>query len=174
MREILFRAKRIDNGNWIISGSVIHFKEENEVFMPPAGSTCVCEHNEITDNIARFHECNFAKIYPDTLSQYTGLKDKNGAEIFEGDIFKFKDEIWSCYFTECGTEYDSFEANNFAVVGFNEDTQSPDFVEYKLNESQVEADLHENHEIEFYDFVSKLEIIGNIYDKPELMEQEER
>lgn len=111
-------------------------------------------------------------VYTDTLGQYTGLTDKNGNKIFEGDIFKFNDEVWESYYTACGTEYDSYEVKNYGVVGFDEDRSCFDFVQYKFNENSVEADLHENYDIEFADFISELEVIGNIYDNPELLKGE--
>ena len=109
------------------------------------------------------------KVIPETVGQYTGLTDKNGRKIFEGDIFKFNDEVWESYYTSCGTEYDSYEVKNYGVVGFDEDRSCFDFVQYKFNENSVEADLHENYDIEFADFISELEVIGNIHDNPELL-----
>jgi uncharacterized phage protein (TIGR01671 family) len=103
------------------------------------------------------------------LNQFTGLFDKQGKEIYEGDIFIFNDELWTNGYTSCGTEYDSCEADNYGVVGFDEGTLRFDFTRYKYNENQVEADLHENHEIEFADFIQEHEVIGNIYENPELL-----
>lgn len=113
-------------------------------------------------------------VYSDEqkVMQYTGLHDKNGKEIYEGDIVKFDDEVWSSSYTSCGTEYDSCEVVNYGVVGFDEETLRYDFVKYKYNENQVEADLHENHDLEFADFIQEHEIIGNIYENPEVLEME--
>lgn len=73
MREILFRAKRIDNGEWVEgylvkypSGKVVIFKECGE---PP-------------DILLR------CEIDPETICQYTGLTDKNGKKVFIGDIIR--------------------------------------------------------------------------------------
>lgn len=107
------------------------------------------------------------------IMQSTGLQDKNGIEIYEGDIFKFTDEVWTSSYTSCGTEYDSFKVTNYAVVGFDEETIRYDFVQYKYGENQVEADLHENHDIEFADFIQEHEVVGNIYENPELLSEVE-
>ena len=165
MRELLFRGQtrrkgekvRMDgtpiDSNWVYGG-VAQLNEERAMIYQT--------------------EPNFQKfaVYADTVGQYTGLTDKNGRKIFEGDIFKFNDEVWESYYTACGTEYDSYEVKNYGVVGFDEDRSCFDFVQYKFNENSVEADLHENYDIEFADFISELEVIGNIHDNPELLKGE--
>ena len=155
MREILFRGKRTDNGEWI-EGTIYRIAEEQNPFIM------------LVNRHAESHE-----VETETVGQYTGLTDKDGTKIFEGDIFKFDDEVWESYYTDCGREYDSYEVENYGVVGFFEETARYEFVKYKYNENQVEADLHENHEIEFADFASKLKVISNIHDNPELLKVEE-
>ena len=158
MREILFRGKREDNGEWVY-GNLIYRR---------IWKTDVCVIRVFDSGFDIYEEYD---VIPETVGQYTGLTDKNGKKIFEGDIFKFNDEVWESCYTSCGTEYDSWDIKNYAVVGF--ETARCDFVEYKYNENSVEADLHQNHDIEFADFVGELEIIGNIHDNPELMRGEE-
>lgn len=151
IRSIEFRGKRVDNGEWIY-GDLLQIPEHD-----------VYSIMEQKGNAGHY------LIDKNTIGQYTGLKDANGTKIFEGDIFKFNDEVFDSYETDCGTEYDSCEVENYAVVGFCKNTGKFDFIKYKFYNNQVEADLHENHDIEFYDFISELEVIGNIYDNPELL-----
>ena len=152
MREILFRGKDIRQ-NWHI-GLLAHI-----------GNAWYISNKA---GIATAFE-----VIPETVGEYTNLIDKNYKKIFEGDIFKFPDEIWESCYTSCGTEYDSWTVENYGVVGFREDTGRFDFIKYKFDENSVEADLHENHNIEFCEFVSDLEIVGNIHDNPELLGSEQ-
>ena len=159
MRDYLFRGKRKDNGEWV-TGFYVHYDDTKD------------NHKDDCDYIVGIHTGEhfpFFEVIPETVGQYTGLTDKNGVKIFEGDVFKFNDEAWESYYTACGTEYDSCEVKNYGVIGFDEDRSCFDFVQYKFNENSVEADLHENHDIEFADFISEFEIIGNIHDNPALL-----
>ncbi len=155
-REILFRGKRIDNGEWV------------EGYY----ANCLYPHN-FSSNTKHFiieYPSEYHEVYTATICQYTGLTDKNGKKIFEGDIFKFNDEVWESSYTACGTEYDSWEVDNYGVVGYDNETARYDFCKYKYGENSVEADLHENHDLEFADFIQELKVGGNIFDNPELLE----
>lgn len=157
----LYRGKTKPDGEWIYGG---------HMYVESLDRHIIVEH----DGCKQFSdECfGFSAVIPETVGQCTGLRDKNGKLIFEGDIFKFDDEVWSSYYTSCGTEYDSYDVVNYGAIGFNKDSASYDFIKYKYNENSIEADLHENCNIEFADFVTELEVIGNKWDNPELLEVE--
>ena len=84
------------------------------------------------------------------LMQYTGLKDKNEKEIYEGDIVKINDEIIA------------------KVIWDN------DYLGYFLYANEENSiDSFENGEQPLYDYWGSIEVIGNIYDNPELLEKGE-
>ena len=159
MREINFRGKKeiLTEENkkytegWIYSDTL--YKDDNGVYLIPFGVSAEAYHLGSYDfraNSDRF-EIMVAKIKPETLGQYSEMKDRKGNKIFEGDIVKYCIHVKGC-----------------------EHLDKIYIIEYSFGGFRLREDLYD----EFSDYIDndsvdwdRCEIIGNIYDNPELLKR---
>ena len=87
MREILFRGKRIDNGEWVEGSAVISYQQTPDTIYV-GQSFIVTGFFNIRDRSGERVDFSKVEVKPSTLCQFTGLRDKNGEGIWEGDILK--------------------------------------------------------------------------------------
>ena len=140
MREILFRGKRVDGDKWI-EGSLWNNYGEVKI---------------LSDLNAIGYE-----VIPETVGQYTGLTDKNGKWIFEGDIIRYADSEMYIESLECPEEYEGRTFENMWTI---------DEVVYGIKDGYPAFDLNK-HDFEV-NGLSELsesgqyfyEVIGNIHD----------
>lgn len=132
MREILFRGKRVDNGEWAEGYLWIG----NDFLCITPHNVGISYDEKAKRVIAFAHE-----VDRKTVCQYTGLTDKNGRKIFEGDILEFTD-------CELGKE-------NYTVF-------------WNQVEWGIRSELGNMDDLRVWDS-SNWKIIGNIFDNPELL-----
>lgn len=136
MREILFRGKRLDNGEWVTGTPFI------------AADCCkmihaVAVHPDFVDEGNVYYSEGFP-VDPETVGQFTGLTDKNGKRIFEGDIVRDGYLFGKVVFA---TAQDGFDG----MAGFMVDDIDDGLQNYN-------------------GFWHEVKVIGNIHDNPELLE----
>lgn len=140
MREILFKAKRIDNGEWV----------EGYFSLYPDGKAQIgrrCDNPPDSDPMWRKINITY-EVDPQTVCQYTGLTDKNGNKIYENDVFKHYNRV-------------SFEDYEFHTIGL---------VEWDEILCRYTNKKWKNNEIYLLNSECVYEVIGNKFDNPELLE----
>lgn len=158
MREILFRAKRIDNGEWV-EGSYSYTFNENKT-CPIVG--IMAENHWIVEK-----DGNLVLIDKNTICQFTGLIDKNGNKIWENDVLRGhgnpKDLAKVVFGEFYVIEVESLE-NIDSVIGWHTEVIPTDAL------SKCEPFCLPMPLKDFYIVRSEFEVIGNIFDNPELLE----
>lgn len=143
MREILFRGKRVDNGEWVF-GSYSFEPRRKGAF----GQT-ISDLDHERHCIVSKKNYEYWEVIPETVGEYTGLTDDNGKRIFEGDIvaeacgWKGLVEFFTEDIGSCGCCVPQFDGSGFKA-------------KYKNLDSGVD--------------MRSCTIVGNIYDNPEMWE----
>lgn len=157
MREILFKAKRADIGEWVEGYYIYHINRT----ICPFGDSIKPEDEQHVIMQDGFSDWNMPRdtvhfdIIPETLCQYTGLKDKNGKRIWENDIVLLREEI---------QDYEWKAAVKFGNPNreYNWGWQLVPVGECEMNKDillWIDMDI------------ANCEVIGNIFDNPELIRQ---
>lgn len=145
-REILFRGKRFDNGEWV--DGILHVFTEK-----------VAQIGGYIDYGTHVCIGNSYGVTPSTVGQYTGLLDKNGKLIFEGDIIElnhpvyFKKSVIGLVAYGRYTDVDSLD--NYDYLGW--------YIKVRGKCVSILQPCVDGIEIQ---------VIGNIHDNPELLEEE--
>ena len=153
MREIFFRGKCVDNGEWVCSRTLLTVFQDNNYlcFIPKQGEDFKADPDKRNGRILVSTKGNYYQVDNETIGQYTGLTDKNGKKIFEGDIVKYPIEQGKysetnihevVYETRGGSGYFGIKMSDIETWGFCLEVPS------KL-----------------------MTVVGNIHDNPELLEE---
>ena len=137
-REILFRGKRVDNGEWVEGGFTLDAIDFPRITVKDGDGLI------------------FHKVIAETVGQFTGLLDKNGKKIFEGDIIDVHEDV--CSEIKTWRNQVCFKNAVFALY-------DPDCCEICKNGFGITCSLSEAH------CMWDIEIVGNIHDNPELLKQ---
>ena len=166
MREILFKAKRMDNGEWVMGGSIIQFLDDGVIsfYIPQFNEKCICTHDDITDDILGFENCRFYKVDADTICQCTGLTDKNGNKIWENDITRDNEDDMTMV-VRWDNEKLKFVFDDYGMTGC--------LMEYGWDENAGRFDVVDTYEVDdcCNPINEVLEVIGNIFDNPDLLKE---
>lgn len=146
MREIIFRGKRLDNGEWAEGFYISHLNACHYIIPFRTGGY------EAMDNSFYVHK--WFEVDPPTIGQYTGMKDKHGKRIFEGDIVHILGN-------QNVADWKSVNYN--ALIAFLDGG-------FCAIDGTIEEHAIRRYALARMDF--DLEVIGNIHDNPELLKEE--
>ncbi len=141
MRTIKFKAKRLDNSEWV-EGYL--YKE--------CDNTYIIEYRQSESMLNHPH-----KVEPATVCQFTGFLDKNGKEIYEGDVLRSDIYPFSCI-------EDNERDNYFAIVFYYEEGASFDLMAAKNPESSVRGISDGIADDITQKKLKQFEVVGNIHD----------
>jgi uncharacterized phage protein (TIGR01671 family) len=144
MRENLFRGKRIDNGEWVY-GDLLNVGVDYDYAIRTYGGR---EHGQVN------------AVDEKTVGQYTGLTDKNGKKIFEGDVVHYLYEPGKGYWNSDQNSVIEWRSTGFYMDGIFGTNK------YACSSGWLVSIPHGDGKC--------FEVIGNIHDNPELLKGEQR
>ena len=135
MREIKFRGKRIDTGEWVY-GCLLTIGGATLIYHGPK---CDCEVVKDDRIAVGLYHYEVSVVYPDTVGQFTGLYDADGKEIYEGDIFQVKayEPKYEVYFADGMFQYRQIGSLN-----------RPMFLRRINIDSYIIGNIHDNPELQ--------------------------
>ena len=122
MREFLLRGKRTDNGEWIT---------DSETYIRDGDGIWLSDEN-----------LNVVTVIPETVGQYTGLTDKNGVKIFEGDIVRY-----DVNYHDMVISYDVENWGGWLYEDMDDNMQAYSIYEFCLKDIAVVGNIHDNPDI---------------------------
>lgn len=149
MREIIFRGKRLDNGEWVY-GSILVIEDTYFIIEPVDFS-----YDNDADATAFWFDCTEQEVDPATAGQY--WRTINGKKLFDGDIFRFK----------VGDEY------IVRIVRYSEEQAAFCIINPSQLKHEKRMEIEQTPNVSWWQkFVKDIEILGNIHDNPELLKTE--
>lgn len=153
MREILFKAKRVDNGEWV-DGYLFDNGFDGEEKKYFIGGLIIEKYNGTACDEWDITGIDFYEIDPETLCQFTGLCDKNGKKIWENDIVNTKSNVRvQIKFGLYSNGFSTWKHNQ----GFYMDFMDKEYYRPELGY-----------------WAEKSVVIGNIFDNKELLQEEHK
>ena len=143
MRTIKFRGKKVTNGVWAY-GSLVYLDEN--------GAAIYVQ----TDN-GSAKVMDLVYVYPDTVCQFTGFLDKNGKEIYDGDVLRSDKYPYSCI-------GDKRRDNYFGVIEWNKNEAAFYIVTIKNPKSSVKGISDGISDYISQSALQDFEVVGNIHD----------
>ena len=137
MRKILFRGKSIITNEWVYGG-IVH---QTDFYGDIVDRYYIVDGTDTRDYDIGYSE----RVIPETVGQYTGVTDKNGTKIFDGDVI----------------QVDEIEDQNFVVAWNNDDAG------FELADDGIYLPLFGTVSVQ------NIKVVGNIHDNPELLEVSE-
>lgn len=149
MREIKFRAWDKERERMIFQHEMNNSLENKEYYFSLSEDRVELLYHD--EDYSAYVGCKAE------IMQYTGIKDINGKEIYEGDIVKFLDE--EMIYSDCGIEYDEF-INTGKVIFSHDELMGWDITNRHMDLEEV------------WHYREYIEVVGNTYENPELLEGE--